>query len=413
MRDLELMYREHAARMIAALTRTLGPANLDLAEASVHDAFVTAMRQWPDRGTPDSPRAWLFTVARNRALDAVRRDGRFADKRTAIAAQLQRPPDALRGAFAWELADDQLRMMFVTCHPALPVESRLALTLRTLCGLANEDIAAALLVRAQTLEKRLVRARKTLRDADIAFDLPGPAALAERTEDVLRVLYLLFSEGYSSHSGVRQIRVELCGEAIRLAGLLADHPPTASPRVHALLALMALQVSRTPARLDARGDLITLADQDRSRWDRASIQRGLEHLAAAATGDELSEYHLEAGIAACHAVAARFADTDWAQIARYYEQLAAINPSPVIRVNQAIALAYAYGPARGLALLAAIQDDPRLRDFGLLPAASGDMLADMGELRRAKQAYRRALSLVGTEPERRLLTQKLAELASG
>ncbi len=409
---LDQLYRQHTAGMTAALTRALGPANLDLVESAIQDAFIKALSQWPERGVPDKPPAWLFTVARNHALDVVRRDARFAIKRGALAFELE--PDELSsasGSFAWELPDDQLRMMFVVCHPALSLESRVALVLHALCGLRTQEIAAALLSRPESMKKRLVRARKALREAGIAFELPDKEALTGRVEDVSRALYLLFSEGYSGHAGETPIRSDLCAEAMRLCDLVAAHPPTASPAVHALAALMALQASRLRARTSPDGRLLTLAEQDRGIWDGALIQRGLEHLTMASQGELVSEYHLEAGIAACHALAARFEDTDWARIVGYYDRLLGINPSPVIAVNRAIALAHARGPEAGMAALGEVRDDPRLRGYSVLAVATGEMLADLGDLRSARDAYERALELAGTEQERRLLRQKLADLA--
>lgn len=412
MRELvEQLYRQHAAGIVASLARSLHPSNLDRIEVAVQDAFVKALRRWSEDTVPDNPPAWLYTVARNGVLDVLRRDRGHDDKKSAMAEAAPQSAAPVEGAFYWELPDDQLRMMFVTCHPALSLPSRLALTLHTLCGLRNEDIAAALLVGTDALKKRLVRARKTLREEAIAFELPGPSVLGERVDDVLRVLYLLFSEGYSSHSGPRPIRVELCGEAIRLAGLLSAHPHTRAPRVWALMALMQLQASRIAARVDALGNLITLAEQDRALYDQQLMHQGLQHLAAAAVGDELSDYHLEAGIAACHATASSFEGTDWPRIVGYYEQLAALNASPVIAVNRAIALYFAKGPQAGLEALAAIRNDPRLRNYGPLSAALAEMQAELGDIGRATAAYQHALKQAGSEPERRFLQRKLAELA--
>lgn len=408
---LDQLYRKHMAGMTAALTRALGPTNLALVESAVQEAFIKAMRDWPDKGVPDRPPAWLFTVARNLALDAVRRDARFAGKRDALAFELEPDePTSAPGRFAWELPDDQLRMMFVVCHPALALESRVALTLHALCGLRTREIAAALLVRPEAMKKRLVRARKTLREAGISFELPGEGTLSERVEDVLCAVYLLFGEGHGAHSGAVAIRAELCTEAMRLCDLLASHPSTASPEVHALAALMALHASRLEARVDDHGALLTLAEQDRSRWDRQLIQRGLQHLARASRGDEISGYHLEAGIAACHVLAPRFEDTDWPRIVGYYDRLLAMHSSPVVAINRAIALAHAEGPEAGMAALAEVRDDARVHEYSVLAVATGEMLMDLGDLKQAKDAYERALALAGTEQERRLLRQKLAEL---
>jgi len=299
--------------------------------------------------------------------------------------------------------------MFVTSHPAQTLESRLALTLRTLCGLEEPEIARALLCDPEALTKRLARARQTLREQQVPFTLPPPAERAARVGSVLRVLYLLFSEGYSAHGGDRQVREELCHEAIRLIGLLL-HAEAPSPSAHALAALMMLQASRLRARTDAQGSLLTLRQQDRARWDRPLIAAGLEHLAASATGDALTDYHLEAGIAACHALAPSFDETDWARIVAYYDQLLVLNDSPVVRLNRAIAIAYAHGPAQGLRELRRIASDPRLRQYHLLGAAEADLHTLSGDIDRARAAYERALAHVGTAPERELLQRRLADL---
>jgi RNA polymerase sigma factor (sigma-70 family) len=409
--SLERLYRDHAAGLMAALTRIFGPGRLDAVEAVLHDTFVSALEAWRRDGLPDNPAAWLTTVARNRAFDVRkgerRRDGGDADIE---ALPDDRVPDTAVTALRGEVADDELRMMFVACHPLLSLESQLALALRTLCGFEVVEIARALLADVAAIEKRLVRARQTLREAAVTFTLPERDDLDDRLGAVLRVLYLLFGEGYAAHQGEHPIREDLCREALRLLELLLHEPRMRTTEAHALQALMLLQSSRLPARTDAAGNLRSLAEQDRGRWLRPLIERGLAALAASAQGDRVSEYHLEAGIAACHAMAARFEDTAWPRIVGYYDALVALNPSPVIRLNRAIAVAYAEGPARGLEELRPLEREPRLAGYGLLGAARADLLARAGDPKRARQAYLHALDLVDTEAERRLIRRRLAEL---
>lgn len=413
--QLDQFYRKHAGSLTAHVTRLLGAGQLEAVEAVVHDAFVQALQTWSRTGPPENPEAWLIAVARNRALDRLRRDGRFVheahseDEGSPLPEGAISEPEsvALRG----ELRDDLLRMMFVACHPSLPLESRVALTLRTLCGLEQAEIARALLVQETAIEKRLVRARQKLREERLSFDLPSPAELAQRLDSVLLVLYVLFTEGYSAHGGDRHIREELCGEAIRLGSLLLEHPLLSAPRVKAAVALMLLQASRLPARMDEHGQLLTLAEQDRARWDRSLLHRGLQLLAGSAQGGELSEYHLEAGIAACHALAPSFERTDWERVVRYYDLLAARDPSPIVRLNRAIAVGYARGPEQGLQEISALEKDARLETTALLPAAAADLRARLGQLPNARAAYERAIDLAATESERQLLQRRLAELS--
>jgi RNA polymerase sigma factor (sigma-70 family) len=408
---IERVYRENAGALTSALTRLLTPAHLDRVESLVHDAFAAAIETWPESGVPDNPAAWLMTVARRRALDELRRMQRAREREDGEADPAIDPVAApvLRG----EIADDLLRMMFVACHPSLTLESQVALTLRTLCGFEVENLARALLSDPAAMEKRLVRARQTLRAEKVAFDLPPPDERASRTGAVLRALYVLFSEGYSARAGDEPIRAELCRDAIRLVELLvADESPLAgAPAVRALAALMLLLAARLPARVDSDGNLLLLSEQDRSRWDRGLIARGLAHLSGSAEGDEVTEYHLEAGIAACHALAPSCADTDWRRIVGYYDRLLELNSSPVIRLNRAIAVGYADGPEQGLDELARLEREPRLEEYGLLRAARADLHARLGDTRRAREAYERAIELGATEPERRLLRRRLAELA--
>jgi RNA polymerase sigma-70 factor (ECF subfamily) len=409
---IDRVYRESAGALTSALTRLLTPAHLDRVESLVHDAFTAAMEAWPESGVPDNPAAWLMTVARRRALDELRRIRR-ARERDEVDADPADPTDADAPVLRGEIADDLLRMMFVACHPSLSLESQVALVLRTLCGFEVESLARALLVDPAAMEKRLVRARQTLRAENVSFDLPPPPERDARTGAVLRALYVLFSEGYSARGGDQPIRAELCQEAIRLVELLAasGSPVAGAPAVRALAALMLLLAARLPARVDASGNLVLLSEQDRTRWDRALIARGLARLADSAEGDEVTEYHLEAGIAACHALAPSCADTDWRRIVSYYDRLLALNPSPVIRLNRAIAIGFAEGAEAGLDEMAHLEREPRLEEYGLLRAARADLHARMGDIRQARAAYERAIVLSSTEAERRLLRRRLAELA--
>ena len=392
MRDLlDRLYREHAGGLHARLARLCGPGRLELVEAAVHDAFASALTAWSS-GAPDNPPAWLYTAARNRALDVLRRETRFPSDEVT-----DQPADPPEPRLAGELPDDLLAMMFVACHPALPLESQVALTLRTLCGLEVPAIAGALLQTEAAVEKRLVRARQELREAGVAFEVD-----VGRLDAVLAVLYVLFAEGYA--------RADLCADAIRLAELLAAHPATSAPRVHALCALFHLQASRLAARV-ADGHLVALADQDRARWDRVAIGRGLAHLAASSRGDELTAYHLEAGIAACHATAPTFAATDWRRIVGYYDRLLALGGSPVVAVNRAIAIGFADGADAGLAALKQLAREPRRAGSPLVDAATADLRARSGDTTRARAAYRRAIELATTDAERRFLERRLSELA--
>jgi RNA polymerase sigma-70 factor, ECF subfamily len=409
--DIDSLYREHAAVITARLTRTFGAAHLDLVESAVQEAWLAALKTWPGRGVPDAPRAWLHTVARNAVLDSFRR----ASRHEGASEQLEQwtreslSPETPDAHFATELEDDLLRMMFVLCHPSLELTSRVVLTLRTLCHLEVEEIGAALMMRPAAITKRLVRARKRLRDLGVTFDLPDEGALSARRDSVLAVLYLLFSEGYSSHAGARTVRADLCHEAIRLATLLL-RPSTTGPPVHALLALMSLHGSRLDARVSANGELMTLEEQDRGRWDRRLIGVGLQHLVASSGGDAVTALHLEAGIAACHATAPCFESTDWARILSYYDQLRVLAPSPFVELNRAIAIRYARGPEAGLLALRALSRDPTLADYGLHAAALGEASSQLLRVDEARTAYTRALALVHTEPERRVLQRRLADL---
>jgi len=400
------LFRHSAGRMVAVLARRLGADRLDLAEEVVQDALLRALQTWPYRGVPDNPQGWLFQVARHRALDRLRREGVLSAKLEALGAEW---PRAAGGAGGRGVDDDELVMILMCCHPALPRSARVALTLKTVGGFGVEEIAAAFLARPATVAQRLVRAKRQIRAERWRLEIPPADALPARLEGVLDVLYLLFNEGYAAHGGDNLVRADLCSEAIRLARIVAAHPPTDRPPVRALLALMMLQASRLPARADEAGELLLLAEQDRARWDHALIAEGLRLLGAAAEGDTVTTYHVEAAIAACHAVAADEASTDWAYVLRLYDDLLALKPSPVVALNRAIALAMVDGPAAGIRALEDLKRHRALARYHLLPAALGALWRRAGAPATAARHYRAALALPCSSPERRFLQRHLAE----
>ena len=405
---VDRMFRHHAATILSALSRRLGLENLDLAEEVIQDAMLQALRLWPFQGIPDDPRAWLARVARNKALDLIRRRGVFHRKRRELGVSAVTEADLAR--LDEPLGDEQLAMIFACNHPALSPEGRVALTLNAACGFSVPEIARAFLAQEATIAQRLVRAKRLIRDQGVDLALPTPEQLPGRLDSVLRIIYLLFNEGYSAHSGDALIRHDLCGEAIWLADRLVQRPETATPVSHALLALMLIQASRLPARQDEAGDLVLLPDQDRSRWDYRLIHMGLRHLDLASEGDDLTIYHLQAGIAAVHAVAPDDASTDWPRLLSLYNLLRAIAPSPVVSLNRAVALAMVEGPDAGLVALEEIEDARALEGYFLMPATRADLLSKLGRHVEAAAAYRSALESKCTEPERRFLLRRLAEM---
>jgi len=403
------LFRHSAGQMVATLTRVFGPEHLELAEEVVQESLVSALQLWSLRGTPDHPAAWLLQVARNRALDQLRRETTLRGKEADIIAAFgERSVDEERG-FAHELRDDQLRMMLMCCHPAIPRESRIALTLKTVSGFSVDEVARAFLTKKETIAQRIVRAKRLIRDERIPMEMPSRQELPDRLETLLDVIYLLFNEGYSAHAGEDLVRSDLCTEAIRLTRQLAEHPLTGLPEVHALLALMLLQAARIPARVDARGDLITLAEQDRSQWDAAMTMEGLRELGASASGPRITPYHIEAAIASCHAVASSFDETDWRAIVDHYDQLVALKPTPVVALNRAVAIAMADGPRAGIEAVEQIASHPALRDYLPLPATLGELWLRSGDARQAAQHFSRALELPGTMTEKRFLLRKLEQ----
>ena len=403
------LFRHSAGQLVATLTRVFGAEHLSLAEEVVQEALISALQQWSLRGVPENPQAWLFQVARNRALDQLRREAGLRAKEAEIVRALHNQ-SVDEPAFAHELRDDQLRMMLMCCHPAIPRESRIALTLKTVGGFSVDEIARAFLTKKETVAQRIVRAKRLIRDEHIPMEMPSRAELPERLESLLEVLYLLFNEGYSAHAGEDLVRTDLCAEAVRLGRQLAEHPFTAAPQTHALLALMLLQAARLPARVDARGELVTLDEQDRSLWDAGMIAEGMRELGRSAEGDRVTPYHLEAGIASCHAVAPSFEETDWQAIVEQYDQLLELKPSPVVALNRAVAIAMADGPAAGIAAVEAISAHPALQDYLPLAATLAELFRRTGDGARAAAYLTRALELPSTMTEKKFLLRKLQSL---
>jgi RNA polymerase sigma-70 factor, ECF subfamily len=404
--SLAEVFREEWGRIVAALIGAIG--DWDLAEESAQEAFALALRTWPRDGIPDRPGAWLTRAARNRAVDVLRRRANEAAKlrESFMVSQLDAEPQTPDDS---GIADDRLRLIFTCCHPALTLEASVALTLRTLAGLTTVEIARAFLVPESTMAQRLVRAKHKIRNARIPYRVPPAALLPERTTRVLGVLYLLFNEGYSATSGADLLRPDLCAEAIRLARLLAGLM-LGEPEALGLLAIMLLQDSRRAARVDEAGELVTLENQDRGRWNHAQIEEGRKVLESALGQGRAGPYQLQAAIAACHASAARAEDTDWAEIARIYSLLARLVPSPIVELNRAIAIGMADGPAAGLALADELAAGGKLSDYHLLPATRADLLRRLGRLAEAADAYQDALGLAPTGAERRYLERRLAEV---
>lgn len=400
------IWRIESAKLIARLVRLV--RDVALAEEIAQDAFVDALVRWKHTGIPDNPGGWLMTAAKHRAIDVLRRARRFEQKRDELSAEGESvaPPDETEDA----ASDDLLRLVFVACHPVLSPESRVALTLRLLGGLSTEEIARAFLVTEPTIAQRITRAKRTLSDKRVAFELPGADELAARLDSVLEVIYLVFNEGYTATAGDDWMRPALCEDALRLGRVLAELMPAES-EVHALVALMEIQASRAHARRGPAGELVLLPDQDRSRWDGVLVQRGLAGLTRA---EELARerpgpYLLQAAIAACHARAATGPQTNWARIAVLYDALAEVAPSPIVELNRAVAHGMVFGPARGLELVDALAEEPSLREYPFLPSVRADLLAKLGRYAEAKREIQRAVALTKNASERALLQRRAAE----
>jgi RNA polymerase sigma-70 factor, ECF subfamily len=404
-------FRQEWGRITAALIHQTG--DWDLAEECAQDAFAQALRRWPRDGVPDRPGAWLMTVARNGAIDRLRRSRNYRAKVEELAVMATRETgtddDAEPGADAGGVPDERLRLIFTCCHPALAMEARVALTLRTLTGLSTAEIARGFLVPEATMAKRLVRAKHKIARARIPYRVPPASALPQRVPGVLAVLYLVFNEGYSASAGDDVIRRDLCDRAVELSRVLTELLPD-EPEAKGLLALMLFHRARQAARVNDRGDLVTLEDQDRTRWDQAEAELGRRHLEDALAARRPGQYQVQAAIAGCHAAAPTAQATDWPRIARLYQYLADMTGSPVVELNRAVAVAMADGPAAGLALLGRLEAGGALAGYYLLPATRADFLRRLGRNEEAADAYEEAAALAGTSPERRFLNARLAEV---
>ena len=405
------VWRTEQQRLVAILARML--RDVPLAEELAQEALVLALEKWPESGVPENPRAWLITAGKRRALDHIRRDQMLARKHQTLARDLESEQDMpdLDAALDDDIGDDILRLIFTACHPLLSAEARAALTLRMVGGLTTDEIARAFLAGEGAIQQRIVRAKRTLSESGLAYETPHGPELRARLSAVLEVIYLIFNEGYSATRGEDLMRPQLCDEALRLGRILAGLAPD-EPEVHGLLALMELHASRTPARTDAAGDPILLPNQNRARWDRLLIRRGLAALARAEElGGADGFYALQAAIVACHARAAAAADTDWNQIAALYSRLAAQTRSPVVELNRAIAVGMAEGPQAGLGIVDQLTDEPALKTYHLLPSVRGDLLARLGRNTEARAEFLRAAQLAGNDRERAFLEKRAADLS--
>lgn len=407
------LFRHEAGKLVSILTSIFGIDRLQLAEDVVQESLLRAMQTWPYYGVPKNPAAWLTQTAKNLAIDLIRREKLFFDKQPQIITFIEQwSPDPGTGdsaSFDNEIKDGSLRLMFACCHPQIPPEAQTALALKTLCGFSPAEIASAFLTTEAAIAKRLTRARQRIRELRIPFEIPSGSELSTRLEGVLQTLYLLFNEGYKASSGDSLVREELCSEAIRLATLLAGHPVGDQPCVHALLALMLLNGARSPARVDTDGNILRLRDQDRSSWNTAMIGRGMLHLSQSASGDQLSVYHLQAGIAACHCTASDYESTNWPRILSLYDHLVVLDDSPVAALNRAVAVANVNGPRAGIESVEAIRNRAQLDSYYLLYAVLGEFEAQLNNFPAAVDHLRKALQLTELKSEQSFLSKKLRD----
>jgi RNA polymerase sigma factor (sigma-70 family) len=408
---VENFFRQETGRLHGALIRLLGPENISLAEDVAQEALLKALRTWSIGGFPANPSAWITKVAMNLARDAMRHRRMAYSKEDGIITHFEQIASGaapLQESEA-EIRDDTLRLMFGCCHPSIAADAQVVLALKVICGFSTGEIARAFMSSEAAIEKQLTRTKQRIQDAKIGFSIPEGAELEKRLDGVLAALYLLFNEGHKASSGERLLREELCHEAIRLTALLVEHPVGNTPRAHALLALMLLTAARFPTRLDEHGALLRLDDQDRTKWDQNLIARGLEHMARAAQGTELSEYHLQAAIAACHCTAVDFASTDWTRILSYYDELLRLKPSPVIALNRAVAVAHLRGPQAALDEIENIPQRGKLESNYLLHAVIGELYRQLKDDEAATESFRRALQLAEVEPEQAFLMRMLEQ----
>lgn len=411
----EHLFRHEAGKLVSVLTSIFGMDRLQLAEDVVQEALARALQTWPFYGVPKNPAAWLTQTAKNLALDVVRREKNFHEKEQRIISTIESwsgDADSQSLQFETEIKDNRLRLMFACCHPVLTQEMQIALSLKTLCGFSPNEIAKAFLTSEAAIAKRLVRARQKIRDAGVKFEIPEGEEISSRLEGVLHTLYLLFNEGYKASSGDTLLREDLCFEAIRLATALVEHPVGNQPRAHALLALMLLNAARSPARLDAQGNILRLKEQDRTAWDKTKIARGLYHLNLSATGDDVSDYHLQAGISACHCAAPDYESTDWPRILAMYNSLIELDDSPIVALNRAVAVAHVQGPAAGIKAVQASQKRQSLQGYYLLYAALAEFEMQLKDFPTAAEHLREAINNTDLATEKTFLTKRLRECES-
>jgi len=412
----EHLFRLESGKLVSVLTGLFGIDHLELAEDVVQEALVRAFRTWPYYGIPKNPAAWITQTAKNLAYDLLRREKSFREKQTEIAVSVEQwSGDSVLDdspLFDTEIKDDRLRLIFACCHPLIAQEAQTALALKTLCGFSAAEIAKAFLTTEAAIAKRLTRTRQKIRELRIPFEIPSGEEFLVRLNGVLQTLYLLFNEGYKASSGENLVREDLCYEAIRLATLLAEHPLANQPRTHALVALMLLDAARLLARVDTEGNILRLKEQERSKWSRPMIERGILHLGQAAVGNELSEYHIEAGIAACHCMAEDYESTDWSRILSLYDQWTKMNSSPVIALNRAVAVANVNGPGAGLEAVEAIRSRRELDSYYLLYAVLGEFEAQLNHFESAAAHFRKASQLTEVKSEREFLSKKVRAFRS-
>jgi RNA polymerase sigma-70 factor (ECF subfamily) len=408
----EHLFRHEAGKLVSVLTGIFGMDRLQLAEDVVQESLARALQTWPYYGVPKNPPAWLTQTAKNLALDVLRREKNFHEKESRIITHIEQwggDADSESPQFESEIKNGRLRLMFACCHPVLPAEMQIALALKTLCGFSPNEIAKAFLTSEAAIAKRLVRARQKVRDAGVRFEIPAGEEISSRLDGVLHTLYLLFNEGYKASSGETLVREDLCSEAIRLTTALVEHPVGNAPRAHALLALMLLNAARSPARLDANGNILRLKEQNRAAWDKAMIARGLFHLSQSASGDDVSEYHLQAGISACHCAAADYESTDWPRILSMYDSLIELDDSPIVALNRAVAVAHVHGPAAGIKAVQASQKRQSLSGYYLLYAALAEFEMQLKDFPTAAEHLRQAIENTELPSEKSFLSERLRE----